>query len=147
MVDVHTKKQRSRNMAAIKAKNTKPELAVRSLLHRMGYRFRVHRNDLPGKPDIVFVSKRKLIFVHGCFWHMHRCRFGAVTPATNAAFWHEKRTSNVRRDSANRATLRKSGWKVLTVWACSIQDETKLKKLVKTFLGRKQSRPLNHVKS
>jgi DNA mismatch endonuclease, patch repair protein len=134
MADVHTKAQRSRNMAAIKGKNTKPELAVRSLLHHLGYRFRVHRTDLPGKPDVVFVSKRKAIFVHGCFWHMHDCRYGKVTPATNSDFWQKKRQSNVERDQRNEQRLTDSGWRTLTVWECCVREEEKLQRLLKYFI-------------
>lgn len=121
-------------MAAIKSKNTKPELVVRSLIHRMGYRFRIHRTDLPGKPDIVFVSRRKAIFVHGCFWHMHDCCYGSVTPATNAEFWQTKRTSNVERDRRNEERLTTLGWRTLTVWECCVRNEEKLRRLLTEFL-------------
>ena len=88
MVDVHTPEQRSHNMAAIRHKNTKPEIVVRRLLCEMGLRYRLHRNDLPGKPDIVMPGRKVAIFVHGCFFHMHKCRYGRVVPATNSEFWH-----------------------------------------------------------
>ena len=136
MADVHTKAQRSRNMAAIKGKNTKPEMAVRSLLHQMGYRFRVHRKDIPGKPDVAFISRRKAIFVHGCFWHMHDCRYGCVIPATNTAFWQHKRRSNVDRDQKNQELLSAKGWNSLIVWECSIRDENRLKEQLTEFLDR-----------
>jgi DNA mismatch endonuclease (patch repair protein) len=135
MTDVHTKIQRSRNMSAIRGKNTKPELAVRSLLHRMGHRFRIHRSDLPGKPDVVFVGKRKVIFVHGCYWHMHRCRYGRVVPATNTVFWQTKRLANVKRDRNNRRLLLKDGWKALTIWECWIKDEERIRERIQNFLG------------
>lgn len=134
MTDVHTKAQRSHNMAAIRGKNTKPELAVRSLLHRMGYRFRLHRADLPGKPDIVFVSRRKVILVHGCYWHMHSCRYGRVIPATNTSFWQTKRLSNVKRDQRNRRLLKKEGWKSLTIWECWTKDQETIRERIKRFL-------------
>jgi len=121
-------------MAAIKGKNTKPELRVRSLLFRMGHRFRLHRKDLPGKPDVVFVSRRKAIFVHGCFWHRHECRYGSVIPATNADFWHTKRSSNVERDRQNQQALKAAGWKTLTIWECGVRDEDKLRKVLTEFL-------------
>lgn len=121
-------------MAAIKGKDTKPERVVRSLLYRMGYRFRIHRKDLPGKPDVVFVSKRKAIFIHGCFWHMHDCRYGSVVPATNADFWQKKRTSNVMRDRRNEETLTTDGWKTLTLWECCVHDESELRKVLTEFL-------------
>src|ERR1700744_5363571 len=95
MADVHTREQRSRNMAAIRGKDTKPEVRVRSVLHALGYRFRLHRKDLPGKPDIVLPKHRIAIFVHGCFWHSHCCRYGAVVPATRAEFWAAKRAGTV----------------------------------------------------
>ena len=86
MVDVHTPEQRSFNMSRIRGRDTKPEMIVRSIVHQMGYRFRLHRKDLPGKPDLVLPGRRKIIFVHGCFWHMHRCRYGRVVPRTNTDF-------------------------------------------------------------
>jgi DNA mismatch endonuclease, patch repair protein len=134
VTDVHTPLQRSRNMAAIKSKNTSPELLVRSCLHRMGYRFSLHRRELPGRPDIVLRSRKKVIFVHGCFWHMHTCRYGCVKPASNASFWHEKRSGNVERDRRNQRELRKAGWGVLTLWECSISDEEKLRDKLAKFL-------------
>src|SRR5579872_1111623 len=104
-MDVHTVEQRSGNMAAIKGKNTKPEMMVRRLLHRMGYRYVLHSKKLPGRPDLVFPSRRQVIFVHGCFWHMHDCRYGNVVPATNREFWQTKRTGNVARDQLNTGAL------------------------------------------
>src|SRR4051812_32902243 len=98
MSDVHNKEQRSRNMAAIKSKNTKPEICVRKLLWALGYRYRLHRRDLPGRPDIVFPGKHKLIFVNGCFWHQHRCKYGKAKPKSNAEFWEKKRNRNSWRD-------------------------------------------------
>lgn len=118
MADVHTPEQRSFNMSRIRNRNTKPEMVVRSLVHRMGYRYRLHRKDLPGKPDLVFPGRRKVIFVHGCFFHMHDCPYGKVTPKTNAEFWHKKRLSNVERDKRNVAELERGGWMVLVVWEC-----------------------------
>lgn len=118
MTDVHSAAQRSFNMSRIGSRNTKPELIVRSIVHRMGFRFRLHRIDLPGKPDIVLPSRRRIIFVHGCFWHLHRCRYGRVTPATNSEFWKAKRMGNAVRDRRNIRRLRAEGWKVLVVWEC-----------------------------
>jgi DNA mismatch endonuclease (patch repair protein) len=91
---------------------------VRSLLHRLGYRFRLHRADLPGRPDIVLPSRHKIILVHGCFWHMHRCKFGRVVPKTNEEFWKEKRLRNRDRDKITLRQLRQSGWDVLVLWEC-----------------------------
>lgn len=134
-MDVLTKEQRSRNMAAIKGKNTAPELLVRSIIHRMGFRFGLHRRDLPGRPDIVLTSRKKLIFVHGCFWHIHRCKYGRVTPATNAEFWSAKRLSNVERDKRNLKQLRDSGWEVLTIWECWTKDIDSLQHRLCAFLN------------
>ncbi len=118
MTDVLTRQQRSRCMAAIRSKHTKPEVAVRALLRGLGVRYSLHRKTLPGKPDIVIPKARKAILVHGCFWHMHRCRYGRVVPATNAAFWRKKRLGNVKRDREAIGRLRKAGWDVLVLWEC-----------------------------
>ncbi len=118
MTDVHSPEGRSFNMSRIRSRDTKPELIVRSLVHQLGFRFRLHRKDLPGKPDLVLPAHRKIIFVHGCFWHMHRCRYGKVVPKTNAEFWQTKRRGNVLRDRANQRMLRKLDWEVLVVWEC-----------------------------
>jgi DNA mismatch endonuclease, patch repair protein len=118
MVDVLTPEQRSRCMAAIKGKHTKPELLVRALLRQTGLRYQLHRKNLSGKPDLVIPKTKTAVFVHGCFWHMHRCRYGRVVPATNAEFWQNKRQGNVTRDKRNRAELRKQGWKIVTLWEC-----------------------------
>src|SRR4051812_18879140 len=105
MTDVHTPEQRSRNMAAIRYKDTVPELKVRRALHALGIRYRLHRRDLPGKPDIVIPKFRAVVFVHGCFWHIHSCPYGQPKPATNSTFWSEKRQGNVDRDRRNAAAL------------------------------------------
>jgi DNA mismatch endonuclease, patch repair protein len=135
MADVHTREQRSRNMSAIRGKDTKPEIIVRKLVHRLGYRFRLHRRDLPGAPDLVFPRLRKIINVHGCYWHMHTCRYGSVTPRTNAGFWRTKREGNVARDQRNDRLLRKAGWEVLTVWECDAKKTTTLESRIARFLG------------
>lgn len=135
-VDVHSPEKRSFNMSRIRNKNTKPEMIVRSLVHRLGYRYRLHQKELPGKPDLVFAARRKVIFVHGCFWHMHECRYGAVKPATNASFWETKRLSNVERDRKNRMALEQAGWQVLVIWECQtkLSSET-LAEIVISFLS------------
>ena len=120
LVDVHTKAQRSANMAAIRGKNTKPEVVVRRALHRRGDRYSLHGQNLPGRPDLVFRRRKRVIFVHGCFWHVHDCRFGQVAPATRAEFWRRKRAANVARDLRNQDELRSMGWSVLVVWECEI---------------------------
>lgn len=134
MTDVLTPKQRSFNMSQIKGTNTKPEMFVRSIVHRMGYRFRLHRKDLPGKPDLVFPRMKKIIFVHGCFWHMHNCRYGRVVPKTNWEFWQKKRLSNVERDKNNVKALKRNDWKMMTVWECQIKRKEKLETRIKRFL-------------
>lgn len=139
MTDVHTVEQRSRNMRAIRSKDTKPEIKVRSALHALGYRFRLHRKDLPGTPDIVLPKLRTVIFVHGCFWHSHECRFGKVTPATRADFWLQKRTGTVERDRLKCDALRQQGWRVLIIWECETKDATELAKLLRKFLNPSRS--------
>jgi len=115
--------KRSRNMSAIKSKNTKPEIAVRKLLHSMGYRFRLHRKDLPGSPDIVLPKYKTVIFVHGCFWHRHQnCKY-ASTPKTRQEFWNKKFNENINRDKINQENLSSKGWKIIIVWECEIKDK------------------------
>lgn len=118
MVDVHSKAIRSYNMSRIRGKDTAPEILLRRTLHRAGFRYRLHVKDLPGKPDLVFPSRRTVIFVHGCYWHRHNCRYGRVRAKTNAAFWEKKIRGNVERDRKHVAALRHAGWRVLTVWEC-----------------------------
>jgi DNA mismatch endonuclease (patch repair protein) len=134
MVDVLTKQQRSFNMSQIRSKDTSPEIIVRSLVHRMGYRYALHRTDLPGHPDLVLVRHKKIIFVHGCFWHMHCCRYGRVKPATHKKFWQDKRSGNVERDKRNLKNLRKAGWKVIVVWECQTRKPKKLFAILTKFL-------------
>src|SRR6185437_2609878 len=110
-------------MSRIKGRDTKPEMRARQLLHAMGFRYRLHVKDLPGKPDLVFPRAKAVLFVHGCFWHMHRCKYGKPVPATNTTFWAEKRRSNVERDKRNRATLKADGWRVFEIWECQTRDE------------------------
>jgi DNA mismatch endonuclease (patch repair protein) len=135
MTDVLTPAQRRRCMAAIRGKDTKPEMIVRKLVHAMGYRYRLHRKNLPGKPDLVFSSRKKVIFVHGCFWHMHNCRYGRVRPKTNAEFWQAKREATVVRDRRNRIALRASGWRLFVVWECQAKDSPKLIISIQEFLN------------
>ena len=118
-------------MSRIKSGNTKPEMIVRSLLHRMGYRFRLHRKDLPGKPDIVLPKYKTLIFVHGCFWHMHKGCKRSNIPKTNKEYWGPKLKRNKENDEKNKKKLLKCGWKVITVWECKVKDLDKLVKFLK----------------
>ena len=112
-----------------------PELKVRSIVHRLGYRFRLHRKDLPGKPDLVFPSRRKVIFVHGCFWHSHGCKV-SHTPKSNAGYWGPKLERNVIRDSLNLTSLRSAGWRSFVVWECETDDEDRIRKRIVKFLGK-----------
>ena len=134
-MDVHSTEQRRYNMSQIKGKDTKPEMRVRRLVHGLGYRYRLHTKDLPGKPDLVFPGRRKVIFVHGCYWHMHSCRYGQVVPKTNTEFWQNKRLSNVARDERNVTSLSEEGWQILVLWECEMKDEALLTEKIKSFLG------------
>lgn len=118
MADNLTGEQRRKTMAAIKSRDTTPELAVRSIVHGLGYRFRLHGADLAGSPDLVLPKHRAVIFVHGCFWHGHSCRRKRVKPRTNAEYWLAKIERNRRRDRRVRRSLREAGWRVLVVWEC-----------------------------
>jgi DNA mismatch endonuclease, patch repair protein len=121
-MDTVDEQKRSWIMSRIPGKNTKPETRVRSALHRLGYRFRIHRNDLPGRPDIVLPSKRTVILVHGCFWHRHSdCRL-ASNPKSNVQFWRDKFDRNVRRDQKNMERLRGLGWRTIVVWECETKN-------------------------
>ena len=132
--DSLTPDQRSLNMSRIRGRDTKPEIKVRRLLHGMGYRFRLHRKDLPGKPDIVLPKHSTVIFVHGCFWHRHSCPNGRVVPSTNRQFWEEKFAANVERDKRNKRDLRRLGWRVLVIWECQTESVTALERRIKRSL-------------
>ena len=120
-MDIWTKEKRSEVMKKIKGKNTKPEKILRSALFRKGYRFRIHRKDLPGNPDIVFPKYKTAVFVHGCFWHFHEdCREGRI-PSTNTEFWNNKLSKNIERDKRNINALEEAGWRVLVIWECEIE--------------------------
>ena len=107
-------------MARVKAKNTRPEVAVRRIFHGLGYRFRLHRHDLPGTPDLVLPKYRAVVFVHGCFWHQHSCPRGRRQPASNRMYWGPKLARNVARDATARSSLERMGWRVLTIWECQV---------------------------
>jgi DNA mismatch endonuclease, patch repair protein len=121
-------------MASIKKKDTRPELLVRRIAHRLGYRFRLHRADLPGTPDVVFPRYRAVINVHGCFWHRHDCRLAGKLPSRRAEYWLPKLKRNVERDAANRRELRKLGWRSLVVWECETRDLEALTRRIRVFL-------------
>lgn len=129
-----TDPQRSRIMRAVKSVDTGPEMIVRRMLHRLGYRYRLHRKDLPGKPDLVFPSRKAVIFVHGCFWHGHNCKRGARTPKTNIPYWTDKIRRNVERDVQAIIDLKAAGWRVLVIWECELKDLDRLRSRSVAFL-------------
>lgn len=129
-----TREQRSRVMRAVKSRDTRPEMLTRRMIHAMGYRYRLHRKDLPGKPDMVFPSKRKAIFIHGCFWHGHDCARGARVPKSNRDYWETKIRRNRERDTQSEAALKRDGWRVLTVWECQMKDEEAFRRRLRQFL-------------
>ena len=136
MTDKLSPERRSWNMSRIKSRNTGPELIVRSALHRLGYRFRLHRRDLPGSPDIVLPRHRTVIFVHGCFWHRHRGCRQTTTPRTRTEFWKEKFAANVERDKKKTRQLEKLGWRVVVIWGCETSDPEMLATEILSVLGR-----------
>lgn len=136
-MDRITKAQRSANMSRIRAKDSAPEMAVRRLVHASGYRYRLHRKDLPGKPDLVFESRKAVIFVHGCFWHQHtdpRCT-NAVLPKSRTEYWHDKLAKNVQRDAEHVSKLLSAGYRVLVVWECQLDDTASVQGLIAKFLS------------
>jgi DNA mismatch endonuclease (patch repair protein) len=135
MADNLTAQQRRLNMSRVKGRDTKPELLVRSIVHGLGYRFRLHGKGLPGRPDLVLPRHGKVIFVHGCFWHGHAGCRRAARPSTNREFWDRKIDGNVARDAANVRALRRAGWKVLVVWQCATKDRARLEKRLGEFLS------------
>lgn len=139
MVDTRTPAQRTAIMQSVGSKNTGPEIAIRRLIHRMGFRFRLHAKNLPGRPDIVFPSRKKIIFVHGCFWHGHGCKYGRL-PKSRLEYWAPKIEANRKRDKKSAAALRRQKWSVLSVWQCQTKDMIKLEKTLKKFLEKKNDR-------
>jgi DNA mismatch endonuclease (patch repair protein) len=134
MTDVFSKSKRSEIMRAIGQKNTKPEITVRRVLHRMGFRFRLHRADLPGTPDIILPRHRKVIFVNGCFWHSHEGCTRAILPQTNRYFWERKIQQNKLRDRKKMEELEKSGWKPIVIWQCQTKNLSQLQEILNVFL-------------
>lgn len=133
-VDRLTASQRSFLMSRIRSKNTRPEMIVRRLIHQMGFRYRLHSKDLPGRPDLVFASRRKVIFVNGCFWHSHRHCSMAGLPTSNKEYWAAKLERTRMRDKSSAAKLRRLGWKVKTIWECELADLSALSSRVVRFL-------------
>lgn len=125
---------RSRTMRAVRSRDTGPEMVVRRLAHGMGYRYRLHRKDLPGAPDLAFPSRRKAVFVHGCFWHWHDCPRGDRMPKSNRDYWTRKLSRNRARDAEHGIRLRGMGWDVLTIWECQIGDRGALRARLRAFL-------------
>jgi DNA mismatch endonuclease (patch repair protein) len=134
-MDPLSKSQRSALMASIRSKDTAPELAVRKVLTAMGIRYRLHGKGLPGRPDIVIRRLNLVIFVHGCFWHRHRCRRGKAMPAVRRAFWRAKFEANRKRDRRSIAALRRAGWRVLVIWECQTEDAGRLVERVVPFVS------------
>lgn len=130
-----TPAQRSQTMRAVKSTDTGPEMRVRRLVHAMGYRYRLHVKELPGKPDLVFPRWRAVIFVHGCFWHGHDCARGARTPKSNREYWQAKIGRNVERDARHREALAAAGWRVLTLWECELKDGVALQARIAAFFA------------
>lgn len=133
-MDTLTQSERSERMSRIRSKDTHPEMRVRRMLHRLGYRYRLHRRIGSTRPDVVLRKHNAVIFVHGCFWHRHACKNGCRTPKTNVEFWVKKKADNVRRDRRNQRELRSLGGRVLVIWECQTRDEERLAKRLNAFL-------------
>lgn len=134
-MDIISTTERSKLMRKIKGKDTGLEILVRKLAYSMGYRYRLHRKDIPGTPDLAFIGRRKVIFVNGCFWHQHRDCPRANRPKTNVDYWNAKLDANIKRDSANYQQLKANGWSVLIIWECETNDLSQLKRKITTFLS------------
>ena len=132
-MDTFSPAERSAVMRRVRGKDTTPEMVVRRMVHAMGLRYALHRRDLPGNPDMVFVSRARIVFVHGCFWHGHSCRAGKNRPSSNRGYWIPKLERNCARDKANRRKLRVDGWKVLTVWECETRRRDRLQRRLERF--------------
>jgi DNA mismatch endonuclease (patch repair protein) len=133
-MDTLTPKQRSERMRRVRSRDTKPEVALRRLVFSLGYRFRKNRRDIVGNPDIAFIGKKRAIFVHGCFWHRHRCANGQRAPKSRRTFWTKKFENNVRRDAVVRRDLKTAGWRSLVVWECELKNLSRVERRVRRFL-------------
>lgn len=134
MTDIYEPRKRSEIMSRIRGRGTKPELVVRRIAHNLGFRFRLHRKDLPGRPDIVFPRHRAVILVHGCFWHRHPGCKHASSPKTRKLYWKNKLEDNVARDRRNETALRELGWRVMVIWECETKDREAVAARIKSFL-------------
>lgn len=132
-MDTFTPAERSAVMKRVRGKDTQPEMAVRRMVHGMGFRYALHRRDLPGNPDLVFPSRGRVIFVHGCFWHSHSCRAGRNRPSSNTSYWIAKLDRNRTRDAANRRRLRNLGWRILVIWECELKRPERLRARIARF--------------
>ena len=137
-MDTRTAKKRHEIMAAVHSKNTGPEIAIRKLLHLLGYRFRLHNKSLAGCPDIVFPIRQKVIFVHGCFWHGHNCEKGRL-PKSRLDYWKPKITTNKKRDRRNKARLKREGWEACIIWQCELRNQNLLSAKLKKFLDNQRA--------
>lgn len=140
MPDRISKETRSKIMSSIKSQNTKPEILLRKILFSEGFRYRIHKKDLPGRPDIVLSKYNTVIFVNGCFWHGHNCSIGSGQrkPKSNEEYWNNKIKKNIERDEINREALRKEGWNIITIWECETKDENKMNELLSPLLRLKK---------
>ena len=134
-LDPLSPEERSERMRRVRRQDTKPEMRVRKLVHGLGYRYRLHDSRLPGKPDLVFTGRKKVIFVHGCYWHRHDCKSGRRLPKTRLEFWRPKLESNAERDKRNLKQLEEMGWKALVIWECETNDKEVLAMKIRQFLG------------
>jgi DNA mismatch endonuclease (patch repair protein) len=132
-MDTFTPAERSAVMRRVRGKDTGPEMAVRRMVHGLGFRYALHRRDLPGVPDLVFPSRGRVIFVHGCFWHGHACRAGRNRPSSNRSYWTPKLDRNQTRDAANRRRLRNLGWQILVIWECQLKNPDRLRARIARF--------------
>lgn len=146
MTDTRSTEQRRRIMQSVKRRDTGPEMAVRHLLYRAGYRYRLHVKGLPGSPDVVFTSRRKVVFVHGCYWHGHGCRKGKL-PKSRLDYWDEKIAANRARDARKESELQAGGWQVMSVWQCEIADMETLEQKLRSFLGEPKRRSTSSTSS
>jgi len=138
-MDTLSPDERSRIMSLVRSKDTKPEMVVRRLAHRLGYRYSLHRRDLPGSPDLVFPSRQAIIFVSGCYWHRHGCPNGRRLPKTRTRWWREKLESNRKRDQTTQRRLRRLGWRVMVIWECQLRNPARIERRLMRFLSQHKS--------